>query len=381
MARGASVGCSSRLLGCSDHRADAGRSVINRAGKEAGRFLAVRAAYSWMFVLVVIGGHPGPAFAQHACNFISADSRSGVNNLWVDFQVIGAPEDATLFYEFLLIHDLDSSIHERQATGERGRFRFSSVSNGGYILVVRNAGKDIFREKFTVTVGKSTDIIKSLELSWSGVDEALTSGIVYARSSRNQKRMDSALEAIEQGDRKKGARLLEKIVKDDANDYEAWTELGTGGFQRDEFREAEKAYKTATEVRSLYLLAWLNLGKVRMARGDFEGALEALEEAAAIDEGRGETAMLLGEWALQLKQGSRAVAFFTRALELDPIGMAEAERKKLELNAPIGRRLPRVPALRLGLRAGRGYSKARGVQLWRSPDQREGTLLEGRCAT
>ena len=72
----------------------------------------------------------------------------------------------------------------------------------------------------------------------------------------------------------------------------------------------------AAEVRPAYLLAFLNLGKLRLARKDYDGAVEALTKAVALTPPSAEANYLLGESYLQLKRGSRAVPYFTEAIRL-----------------------------------------------------------------
>ena len=58
-----------------------------------------------------------------------------------------------------------------------------------------------------------------------------------------------------------------------ANDFQAWTELGTLNLIQQNLPEAEKAYVRAIEVRPKFFLALMNLGKVagsaeKVRRGD-----------------------------------------------------------------------------------------------------------------
>ena len=57
---------------------------------------------------------------------------------------------------------------------------------------------------------------------------------------------------------------------------------------------------------------------------NFDGAVEVLDQAVKIEPGSAQANYFLGEAYLQIKKGSKAVAYLYEALRIDPLGMAEA---------------------------------------------------------
>src|SRR6185437_8322009 len=119
-------------------------------------------------------------------------------------------------------------------------------------------------------------------------------------------------------------------------DYESWSELGTAYLMQKDFSESETAYLRATETNPAFFLAFLNLGKLRMALKKFEPAVEPLSQALKIKPESPEANYLLGETYLQIKKGSKAVVYLYEALRLDPIGKAEAHLRLATLYNAAG---------------------------------------------
>jgi Tfp pilus assembly protein PilF len=66
------------------------------------------------------------------------------------------------------------------------------------------------------------------------------------------------------------------------------------------------------------------MGRVRLARKNYEGAIESLEASLKIDPKSASANYFLGEAYLQVKKGTKAASYLNEALTLDPIGMADA---------------------------------------------------------
>jgi superkiller protein 3 len=91
-----------------------------------------------------------------------------------------------------------------------------------------------------------------------------------------------------------------------------------------DFVESENAYLRATEANPRFFLAFLNLGKLRIAAKRFDFAIEPLSRAVKIKPESADANYLLGEAYLQIKKGSQAVVYLYEAIKLDPIGRADA---------------------------------------------------------
>jgi len=67
----------------------------------------------------------------------------------------------------------------------------------------------------------------------------------------------------------------------------------------------------------------VNLGKVRIAQKNPDGAIETLTKAVEVDPKSADAHHYLGEAYLLGKKGSKAVVHFNEALKLDPTGKAD----------------------------------------------------------
>ena len=209
-----------------------------------------------------------------------------------------------------------------------GRYRFNAVQNGEYNLIVEVEGKEMVRIPILLQEKLSTDIRRDIELVWKAdtpEDPARGAALdVYARPEKNGALFRNAQEAMAKKDFRAAAALLVQLTVNDPKDFEAWTELGTSLFNEKKMGEAEEAYRTALEHKPGFPPAQLNLGKVRLARKDYEGAVEVLSQAVEAHPDSADAQYYLGESYLQVKKGSKAAVHLNEALRLDPIGKADA---------------------------------------------------------
>ena len=80
----------------------------------------------------------------------------------------------------------------------------------------------------------------------------------------------------------------------------------------------------------------INLGKLRLARKNFEGAIDTLSLAIKEQPLSADANFLVGEACLQIKKGSKAVGYLNEAIRLDPIGKAEAHLRLAALYKGAG---------------------------------------------
>ncbi len=249
-----------------------------------------------------------------------------------EIEGVNLPQSYTVF-----LKHVSGTVFGRINISPNGRFRFNSVPNAEYILSIEVEHREVYRERFVLYIQSDSDLRKDIELAWSE-QSAPTSGplTVYARDDSNQKLYEEAQEEALNGDLKRAASLIEKVVKTDPEDFEAWTELGTVHFRREKYKEAEKCYGRALKARPDYMLALINLGRVRIAEKDYQQALEALDRAVELEPDRPESNRLVGEAYLGLKQGSKAVGYLNKAISLDPLGMADVHLRLARLYSAAG---------------------------------------------
>jgi tetratricopeptide (TPR) repeat protein len=273
------------------------------------------------------------------------------------FQTAGAGEEASAGnVQHILFGDLKISGMEHQAgtitlnvvlqsalgrqigripLPPNGRFRFDGIPNGEFVLIVELESEVVYKEQFLIYEGRSTDVRKDIELMWEA-SESPAGGTVFMRSGPSQRQFEEAQGALSRGDLKKAADLLQRLVESEPADFEAWTELGTTEFHRERYAQAERAYRDALAVRAGYFPALLNLGKLQVARKQFDAAIPVLEEALQAGPDHAEVNHLLGESYLGIKKGSRAVGFLEAAIRLDPVGKAEVHLRLAQLYDAAG---------------------------------------------
>jgi tetratricopeptide (TPR) repeat protein len=85
-----------------------------------------------------------------------------------------------------------------------------------------------------------------------------------------------------------------------------------------------------------FFLGQMNLGRVRVARKNFAGAIEPLTAAVTIKPTSADANYYLGESYLQIKKGSKAVGYLNQAIKLDPVGRADAHLRLATLYNAVG---------------------------------------------
>lgn len=259
-------------------------------------------------------------------------SRSAGFTLFGDIEITGTGNEETKPLTFdLLLYTRSGVLLDRQKVGSKGRYRFLNVPPGDYDLVFEFENAEVARMQIRL-VGVPTDFRQDIALEWragpfsgkSGKPEVLSAEDVYDRKPSNQNRFEKAREAFDSKDYNRAITLFRLIVAEDPGDFQAWSELGTSYLVQNNLIEAERAYLSATEIRPTFFRALLNLGKVRLLKKDFDGALTVLSQAVTAKPGSAEANYFTGEAYLQLRKGSKAIGYLYEALKLEPIKMADA---------------------------------------------------------
>lgn len=245
---------------------------------------------------------------------------------------------------FILLYTPSGRLISRQTVGNNGRYRFNDVANGEYDIVVEAENQEAARVRVMLMDRTKTDIRHDLNLEWRvrpgsqgpGNVGAIRAPQDYKRLPENDARLDKAQEAIRKKEYIDAIALLRQILSVDTKDFVVWTELGTVQFKQANIEEAEKSYLSALQEKPDFLLALLNLGKLRMSEKKFDGAIEVLTRAVEVQPKSSDANYYLGESYLQVKKGSKAVGYFEEALRLDPIEKAEAHMRLAALYRGAG---------------------------------------------
>lgn len=254
-----------------------------------------------------------------------AMSQSGYT-LWGDVKIDDSksanpgPSSVTI-----VLYDQSTKIVGRQTVGARGRYRFTNLRGGEYDLAVESNGNEITRQRLIVT-GTTSDIRQDFEFEWkdNSGGRSNTTGVIsaadfYSRSAANKSLFEKAHAAVEKKDYANGIRLLNQILENDKNDFQAWTLLGTLYLVQEKSDDAEKAYRSAIEIKPTYALPFINLGKLLLTQKKWEEAVGPLTRAVDLQPQSPDANLFLGEAYLHLKKGSKAIPYLNEAGKLGKI--------------------------------------------------------------
>ncbi|HEY8225319.1 MAG TPA: tetratricopeptide repeat protein [Pyrinomonadaceae bacterium] len=221
----------------------------------------------------------------------------------------------------VVLYSRFGSVVARQSVTNHGRFQFYNVSNGEYDIVVEVESQEVARTHIVLTSSLRSDFRYDISLEWreSGTTKkpaSVSAEDLYHRVQPNKGWYDKAEEAFESKKYDQAASLFQQIVANDPADFQAWSELGTLYLAEKKTKEADAAYVRALEARPKFFLALMNLGKLRLATGNADGAIQPLTDAVTVKPNSADANYFLGEAYLQVKKGSKAVGYLNAAATL-----------------------------------------------------------------
>ena len=246
-----------------------------------------------------------------------------------------------LVYEIALAN-VGGTPAGRQFVNAGGRYQFNNLSAGQYDLVVLLDHEEIARTRVEILPGPAQERIRQdLTLAWKGGEArrkpaSISAGDFYTRTERNEKMFTKAKEATDQKRYDDAIATLRELVTADPHDFQAWTELGTVYLFKQNYGESENAYAKSIAERPAFFLGQMNLGRLRMLRKNYDGAIEPLTAAVNIHPTSADANYYLGESYLQIKKGSKAVVYLNEAIKLDPVGKADAHLRLATLYNAVG---------------------------------------------
>ncbi len=231
----------------------------------------------------------------------------------------------------------------RQSTPSNGRYRFNSLSNGVYELVVEMEGAEITRIRVDLRSPLLRDLRQDIALEWrspgrNSKPSLISAADSYIRRAANQSLFNQAQRATDEKKYDRAVELLRQLLRSDAKDFQAWAELANVHFLQKNLIDAENEYLAALDTHPGFFLALLNLGRLEVLQKRYDVAIEALTKAVKIRPDSPDANYLLGEAYLQIKRGSIAVVYLKEALRLDPRGLAEVHLRLAALYHAAGAR-------------------------------------------
>ena len=269
----------------------------------------------------------------------------GENVIYGDLIVTGeSPGAKGTTYEIILYPKAGSGMPlAKQSVSANGRYRFNNLLEGDYDIAVVVENNEITRVRVLLRAPiYKTDVREDITLEWKAAASqpsrpaSISAEDIYKREPANQKLFDKAAESTDKKKYAESIVVLKELVAKDANDFQAWSELGTVYLLSKNVSEAEKAYEQSTQIRPTFFLALMNLGRLRLIEQKYDAAIPVLTKAVEVKPTSPEANYYLGEAYLQIKKGSKAVSYLYEALKLDPIGRAEAHLRLAALYNAAG---------------------------------------------
>jgi tetratricopeptide (TPR) repeat protein len=228
----------------------------------------------------------------------------------------------------------------RQSVANGSRYRFPNLTEGDYELVIEVNNNEAARIRVALRglsnspYGFQQDLEFALKPKGEGSKPGVISTAdVYNRSSANKALFQKAQGAADKKKYDEALGFLKQILENDKLDFQSWTLLGTLYVVQDKPSEAETAYLNAIALKPTYLMALIDLGKLRSSQKKFAEAIEPLTRAVELQPNSGEANLLLGEAYLQIKKGSKAIPYLTQAAQL---GRPEAHLRLAWLYSAAG---------------------------------------------
>lgn len=214
---------------------------------------------------------------------------------------------------------------KRLIVDKSGNYCFRRVGGSGSLVVEVN-GLEVARR--TLPSFGAAQQREDFEVLASGHQRATAPAAISAKFSHppNEKTVGlykKAAEAEKAKDLKEAVKVLKDLVSVDPADFIAWAKLGSLYFELNSLPEADAAFRKSLELKVEYTPAWINVGKLRVAQKQFEAASEIFKHAATLEPTSARTYQLLGDAYLQARKGTLGAEALNKAIELDPIGMAE----------------------------------------------------------
>lgn len=215
---------------------------------------------------------------------------------------------------------------ERWTLNESGTYCFKPKSRGGGTLIIEVDGVEATRR--SLPAFGSSQQREDFEINSPNSPKSAPPGVISAKFNHpvNPKTVElykKTAEAEGIKEPKKAIEHLKEIVAIDPADFIGWAKLGTLYFGQNSLAEAEAAFRKSLGLKVEYTPAWIQMGMIRTAQKQHEAAVEVFKHAVTLEPKSARIYQLLGEAYLLARQGSLGAEALNKAIELDPIGMAE----------------------------------------------------------
>ncbi|MBX3297523.1 MAG: hypothetical protein KF762_17625 [Acidobacteria bacterium] len=236
-----------------------------------------------------------------------------------------------------------SQSPERITLGRSGNYCFRLTNRSDGMLVVDVDGVEVARRQ--VASFGPPQVCEDFEVIVGDGSNAERTGVIsskyrYPRNERTAAFYKQAAEAEAAKDLVAATKALQAVVKEDAKDFIGWGLLAGVLLERKLLTEADAAVRRSLELKVEYVPVWMTAGRIRTAQTQYAAAIEIFKHAATLEPKNARVYQLLGETYLLAKQGTLGAEALNKAIDLDPLGMADLHLQLAHLY-----QLAKAPAL------------------------------------
>jgi Flp pilus assembly protein TadD len=180
-------------------------------------------------------------------------------------------------FEVLLLQNAEQVVQAVVADSQ-GRYRFSGLTRGTYYIQVKIDGFQEVRQRVDVNADSIVNIIMDFQeervvkpkTDFSGEDSEVVniSDISKTYPPAVVEKMKAASKEIQNGNFAKALPLLEEVVGDAPDFYQAQRALGTVYQKLARYRDAESAYRTAADLKQTSAAPLINLASLYIEEAD-----------------------------------------------------------------------------------------------------------------
>ena len=237
----------------------------------------------------------------------------------------GFPADKKLPKITVLLMDTQNSP-SRSFVDKSGKYCLRLRTKSGGTLIVEVDGVEV--ERRNVSAFGPTQQREDFEIIHAQKDETPKPGVVSAKfyyppNPKTAELYRKTAEAESNKKTDKAIEFLKQIVEIDPLDFTGFAKLGVLYLEKNMLADAEAAFKKSLELKPEYTPALIQIGLIRIYQKQFEAASEIFKQVTILEPNSPIAFRLLGEAYLQARKGNLAVESLNKAIQLDPVGMAE----------------------------------------------------------
>jgi tetratricopeptide (TPR) repeat protein len=180
-------------------------------------------------------------------------------------------------FEVLLLQNAEQLVQATLADSQ-GRYRFTALPRGTYYIQVKLEGFQEVRQRVDVNSDSIVNIIMDFQeervvkppTDFSGEDSEVVdiADISRTYSAAVVEKMRAASKEIQTSSFAKALPLLEEVVRDAPDFYQAQRALGTVYQKLGRYRDAESAYRTAADLKQNSAAPLINLASLYLEEAD-----------------------------------------------------------------------------------------------------------------